>query len=357
MIKPKILVTNAHGKTGFATVMQLLAKGYPVRAFGQTRRPLTVTLKRAGAEVLIGDLADMATLHQAMQGVQRAYFCLPGMPNPLFAGVSFAIAAQAAQLEMVVSMGQWLSQPQHPAFATRVINLMDSILSWMPDVGVVTINPGWFADNYMAVLGSIAQLGLMPLPLGQGLNPPPSNEDIAGVIVGALVDPAPHIGKTYRPTGPALLSPEEIAATFAQVLGRPVKYMDISEKMFLKAMKVQGLSPFMQSQLRYFAEEYRRNTFGMGGPTNAVLALGGRPPETFETIVRRYVAQSSETQRTLANQLRAIRSFTQILITPVPDLDSYERRQNHPGVTEAAYSPEFAAWVESHSPEGAFGVT
>ena len=208
----------------------------------------------------------------------------------------------------------------------------------------------------MAVLGAIAHLGLMPMPLGQGLNPPPSNEDIARVIVGAITDPAHHLGKTYRPTGPDLLSPEEIAATFARVLNRLVKYQDISERIFLKAMKAQGLSPFFQSQLRYYAEEYRRNAFGLGGPTNAVLEVGGRPPEDFETIVRRYMAQRPEAQRSFANQLEAVWNFAQILITPAPNLDRYERRQNHPRVSQPAYAPDFEAWVESHGEEGSFGV-
>lgn len=356
MTLPKILVTNANGKTGFAATLQLLDKGYPVRAFVRTRRPNTTQLERAGAEIFIGDMADMATLNQVMQGIQRAYLCLPGIPNPLFSGVSFAVAAQATKLEVVVMMGQWLSHPQHPSFATRVTNLMDSVLSWMPDVDVVTVNPGWFADNYMAILEPIAQLGLMPMPLGQGLNPPPSNEDIARVIVGALTNPAPHIGKTYRPTGPKLLSPKDIAQTFERVLNRPVRYIDISEKMFLKALRVQGLSPFLQSQMRYYAEEYRRNAFGMGGSTHAVLEVGGQPPEDFETIVRRYVAHSPTVQRSTGNQLRAVWNLLQILWTPVLDVEGYERSQYLPRVSQPTYALEHKDWVISHCSEDTFGV-
>ncbi len=33
MAKPKILATSAAGKTGSAAVLQLLEKGFPVRAF------------------------------------------------------------------------------------------------------------------------------------------------------------------------------------------------------------------------------------------------------------------------------------------------------------------------------------
>ena len=58
----KILITNANGKTGFAATLQLLAKGYPVRAFGRTQRASTIQLEQAGTEIFIGNMADMATL-------------------------------------------------------------------------------------------------------------------------------------------------------------------------------------------------------------------------------------------------------------------------------------------------------
>lgn len=219
-----------------------------------------------------------------------------------------------------------------------------------------SINPGWFADNYMAVLPIIAQLGIMPLPLGQGLNPPQSNEDMARVIVGALTNPAPHIGNTYRPTGPTLLSPDQIAATFAKVLERPVQYRDISESLFLKAMQVQGFSLFMQSQMRYFSEEYRRNSFGIGGPTNVALEMGGQPSESFETIVRRYVSHSPNTHRTLVNQLKEIWRFAQILVTPIPDVERYEQHQNIPKVSQSAYAPDDTSWMESHGTADTFSV-
>ena len=120
--------------------------------------------------------------------------------------------------------------------------------------------------------------------------------------MGALTNPAPHIGKTYRPTGSQLLSPEDIAAIYAKVLNRPVKYLDISEKMFIKAMTARGFSTFLQSQLRYYAEEYRRNAFGIGGVTHAVEEVGGRKPEDFATIVRRYLGQSAVVKPSLGNK-------------------------------------------------------
>ena len=46
MLKPKILVTTAAGKTGFATAMQLLEAGYPIRAFVHRRSCHAIQLEK-----------------------------------------------------------------------------------------------------------------------------------------------------------------------------------------------------------------------------------------------------------------------------------------------------------------------
>ena len=58
MSKPKILVTGATGKTGGQVAAQLLAAGYPVRAFVRHDDARSAALKAAGADVVVGDLAD-----------------------------------------------------------------------------------------------------------------------------------------------------------------------------------------------------------------------------------------------------------------------------------------------------------
>ncbi|HTS80807.1 MAG TPA: NmrA family NAD(P)-binding protein [Myxococcaceae bacterium] len=150
---------------------------------------------------------------------------------------------------MVVVLSQWLSDVDHPALHAREKWLSSRVFDRAP-VDVVTVAPGWFADNDLAALEPIAQLGLFAMPLGEGLNAPPSNEDIGRVVAGVLADPARHLGRTHRPTGPSLLSPSEIAGAFARVLGRPVRYRSASLGLFLKVARSLGLSDFVLSQLR-----------------------------------------------------------------------------------------------------------
>lgn len=159
--------------------------------------------------------------------------------------MNFALAAADSRLEVVVSLTQWLAQPHHPSVATRQSYLTDRVFDWMPGVDTVTINTGWFADNCMAVLGTIAQLGIFPFPLGAAKTAPVSNEDIARVVVGVLTNPAPRVGKFYRPTGPELLDPHQLAAVYAKVLERRVKYQSLSDRMFLKALSAMGMDAHM----------------------------------------------------------------------------------------------------------------
>ena len=355
--KPRILVIGASGKTGTAVARQLLEKGYPVNALVRRHDHRSQALRDAGASIFLGDLVEPDDLRQAMRGVQRAYFIAPWSPTQLHGAMNFAVAAEDARLEVVVALSQWLAHPSHPSVATRQSYLTDRIFSGMTNVDTVTVNTGWFADNYMEVLSTVAQLGIFPFRLGEGKTAPVSNEDIARVAVGALVDPAPHVGKYYRPTGPELLDPHQLAAIYEKVLGRPVKYQELSEKMFLKALKSMGIAPYLVANLRHYIEDYRRGSFEEGAPNDVVLEVGGSEPEDFETITRRYVAANPMSRPSIANKLRAVAEFVKILLTPAPDLAAYERALNLPILRAPEYSVDNQAWRETHAVTGAFGTT
>ncbi len=345
MHKPIILVTAAAGKTGAAVTLQLLAKGYPVRAMVHREDARSERLKRAGAEVAVGSLEDLVDLQACLSGVQRAYFCPPLSAGNLRRATLFAWAAQEARLEIVVVLSQWLTDPLHSAIHAREKWLAGKVFDWAPDLDVVTVNPGWFADNYMAALEPITQFGIMAMPLGEGLNAPPSNEDIARVIVGALANPRPHIGKTYRPTGPRLLAPGEIAAIFGKILGRPVRYHNAPLKLFLKVAKALGYADWVIAQLYWFLQDYQRNAFGVGAPTNAVLDVGGEPPEEFEQIARRYIAASPCAQRSLGSRARAVRNLLKAVLTRAPNLEAIARHSDIPMVCHATLASDSTLWL------------
>lgn len=359
MIKPRILVTSAAGHTGSAAAKELLAKGYPVRAFVRRADSRSEALKAQGAEVFVGNLYDYNDLRRSMQGVQRAYHCPPFGPNLLHGNLLFAIAAEEAKLEMVALMESWNADPAHRSDFIREHWVSQQVYEWMPSVGLVHIAPGLFAFAYFLDVPTIRHLGLLLAPLGDGQNAPPSNEDIAACAASVVSDPDEHIGKFYRPTGSELLTPHDVAEVCGRVLGRRVRYRDVSTKMFTKAATALGLSPFEIAHIRHFVEEHRGGAFGIGAPTDHVERLTGRPPEPFADTARRYLDNPALVHRRfkVGGSLGALGTLLKTMLTRTPNLDAFERRLLAPMVREPRLAHESQAWLEGverfrHSAEG-----
>src|SRR6202049_4429283 len=165
MVKPRIIVTGATGKTGSVVVAELLKAGYPVRAMVHREDARSARLKAQGAEIAVADMSDVERVADALTDVQHAYYCPPFDPYMIQGAVAFAVAAKEARLEHIVGLTQWLASPSHPSLMTRQHWLVDRLFSMMPGVAHTVVNPGFFADDYLATIGSAVHLCLFPLLL------------------------------------------------------------------------------------------------------------------------------------------------------------------------------------------------
>src|SRR6266702_8426707 len=173
MLKPRILVTGATGKTGSVVVAELLKTGYPVRAMVHREDGRSVRLNAQGAENAVTDMSDVERVADALKDVQRAYFCPPFEPYMVQGAVAFAVAAKEARLEHIVGLSQWLASPSHPSLMTRQSWLIDHLFSMTPGVAHTIVNPGFFADDYLVPIGLAAHLGMFPWMYGDSRNAPP----------------------------------------------------------------------------------------------------------------------------------------------------------------------------------------
>ena len=347
MLKPRILVTGATGKTGRVAVAELLKAGYPVRALVHREDGRSAQLRAQGAEIAVADMSDVERVADALKDVQRAYYCPPFDPYMIQGAVAFAVAAGESRLEHIVSLTQWLSSPSHPALMTRQLWLVDRLFSMTPGVAHTIVRPGFFADAYLELTGFAAHLGVFPWIFGDSRNAPPSNEDIARVGVAALMDPARHAGKSYRPTGPELLGASDMAKAIGRAVGRSVRAVPIPTWLFMKAARMGGLPIDVISGVRYYIDDHKRGAFELCAPTSDVLDVTGQPAEDFETIARRYAALPRN-QRTFGNWLR---QFTQFVIAPLSpgfDLDRYDRELRRPFPSEPQFAPESKVWLNEH---------
>jgi NAD(P)H dehydrogenase (quinone) len=348
MIKPRILVTGATGKTGSVVVSELLKAGYRVRAMVRREDGQSAYLKAHGAEIAIADMSDVERVIGAMNDVQRAYYCPPINPYMIQGAAAFTVAAREARLEQIVSLTQWLASPSHPSLMTRQHWLVDRLFSMTPGVAHTLLNPGFFADVYLVTIGFAAQLGAFPWIFGNSRNAPPSNEDIARIAAVALMDPARHAGKTYRPTGPELLGAAEMAQAIGRALGRAVRVVPTPAWLFMKTARLSGFPIDVLRNVRYYIEDHKRGAFELGAPTTDVLDVTGRRAEDFETIARRYAALPRN-RRTLGNWIREFGQFLIAPFTPGYNFDRYDRELRRPFPFDAQLAPESEIWRSEHA--------
>ncbi len=350
MTKPTILVTGATGKTGAAVVSQLLERGWPVRAVVRTQDHRSERLRRMGADIAYADLFDYEAMRAAMRGTGRAYLCPPFHPHMMQSAVVFAVAARAEGIASIVTLSQWLASPSHPALSTRHHWLADRLFELLPDTMLTIVNPGFFADlPYMALLKYAALLGVYPMPAdGQSTDAPPSTDDIARVAVAALIDPVTHAGKTYRPTGPELLSLDDMIAIIGAVLGRRVRHIRLPMWMFFKAAGIDGYDAHGLAWMEHYFHELNTGTFAVNAPTTDVFTVTGRTPESFETIVRRYAA-SPQMRPTFGNTTRALTQFLSVPFRTGLDPARYERLLALPGTSAPLYDIQNERWKREHA--------
>ncbi len=352
MKQPKILVTGATGRTGRAVVDELLARSIPVRAVVHSKDARSAALEARGAEIAVADMFDPDQLLAATRGTQRAYYLPFYDPYMIQSVAAFAAAAREAGLEAVVSLGQWLASPDHPSLSSRQSWLMDQVFSMMPGVAHVRVNPGYFADNYLVMALYAAHLGVFPTITGNSKDAPPSNEDIARVAVAALLDPQKHAGKRYRPTGPALLSGDDMAEILGRVLGRKVRRVDMPWRLFLKGARKQNIGAFLMTGLRYYVEDHKQGAFAWGAPTSDVLEVTGRPAEDFETTAHRYAARP-EAQRNFGNWVRTSADFMSTPLAAGYNPERLERELRAPKPPAPLMAMANERWKAGHTPSAA----
>ncbi|MBV8930096.1 MAG: NmrA family NAD(P)-binding protein [Mycobacteriaceae bacterium] len=292
-----ILVTGAaggtQGSTGFHVTRSLLEQGLPVRAFVHRLDERSDRLGALGAEVFEGDLHDVRSVRAAMAGICRAYFAYPVQEGLLEAAGIVAYAARSAGVEQVVNLSQWLQpgEEQPTPHQTRHW-LVERILDWA-DVGAVHLDATVFYENLRAwALGSLSQGGVIALPWGPETTAIPlvGAEDVARVAVAVLTAPLLPAGTVVRLMAGGVTN-TEITDAIGTVLGRPVRYVEITDDQWASAASRAGVNPIAVEHLthlwryiRALAPEYQ----ALYHTTDAFERLTGQPPKSLAEFLQEH---------------------------------------------------------------------
>jgi uncharacterized protein YbjT (DUF2867 family) len=284
MNQRKYLITAATGKTGVYTVNQLLKDGHAVRAMVHSEDERSEALRKAGAEIVVGDLLEHDDVLRAVDGVTAAYLCYPVRPGFIQATAYFADAAQRAGLDVVVSMSQISAREDSESHAARDHWIAERVLDWS-GVPAVHLRPTLFSEwlTFPWVRDLLVEEGKIAMPLGDGRHAPIAAEDQARVISAILTNPSAHVGKTYALHGPVEFNQQELADELSRILDRRIVYSPATLEEYREHLNKFGLPEFVVQHFLAIAVDYQNGIFA--GIDGVIGQITGQAPQTVEQYV------------------------------------------------------------------------
>ena len=294
MAKP-VLVTSAaggrQGKTGRHVSEMLLKRGIPVRAFVHKIDERSEHLRALGAEIFEGDFLDVRSVQRAVHGTSSVYFAYPVQDGLLDATAAMAVAAREAGITRLVNLVMLQSSVDAPTPRMRQNYLSEQVFEWA-GIGAVHVRATVFYENLASLVRlSLPAQGAVRLPWGkeQTVLPLVAGEDVARVALGLLTSPSLMPGTAYPVIG-SVISLKDIIVTFARVLGKDVRYQEISDEQWRSEALARGLNTHalehlssLWKALRAAGLDPERARFAV---TDTIEKLGGAKPKTFEAFVR-----------------------------------------------------------------------
>src|SRR5262245_20295887 len=265
-----ILVTGAAGRVGAIgrKVTELLLKqGKAVRAMVRNEDERAQALRDMGAEVVVGDLLDLESMHKVIPGCETRYFGMSVSDTYLAATVNVAAVAKHHDVKAFINMSQMtLSQmsvtettasPQH-----RLQWLAEQALDWS-GLPVVHVRPTVLCEGFFMIFtsDSVRESNQIRLPLGDGKTSPVAVGDVARVLAALLANPQPHMGKIYHLTGPQSENMHFYAQEYSNAVSRPVTYQDISVEAWRNALLERGLPAYLVKHLAAMADLHRAGRY------------------------------------------------------------------------------------------------
>jgi NAD(P)H dehydrogenase (quinone) len=150
------------------------------------------------------------------------------------------------------------------------------VLEWS-GVPTVNVRAAIFVENPILTWLALEPLGNgeLRLPFGAQRFAPIAGYDVAELCVKILVNPAPHISKSYELTGPELKDMHEFAEDCAAALGRQVTYVPDDVETWNERYVDSAMAAYP-----HIAEHLKDLTRLVAGVSEQLETLLGRPPKT-----------------------------------------------------------------------------
>src|SRR5215469_7793501 len=219
----RYLITGATGDVGARVVDLLMRSGQRPRVLVRDEQKARSRF-RDGVEVRVGDLEDEDSLQASLHGMDGLFLVNIGPRIPVrdelaarvakASGVKHIVKLSSMDVQHGLAIGAWHEQGEAAIRASGV--------------PFTFVQPTGFMSNLLAWAPAIKAEGVVRASTGDGRRAFIHSEDIAAVVVQALMS-RHYVGQALPITGPKALSFAEVTARIGAAIGRPLTFQPISD--------------------------------------------------------------------------------------------------------------------------------
>jgi uncharacterized protein YbjT (DUF2867 family) len=239
-------ITGITGNIGGELARILLAAGRPVRAVVRDAAKGEAWAQK-GCEIAVADVNDAAALAKAFKGAEGVFILMPPVfdPSPGFAearafAANMKYALETAKPGKVVYLSTIGADATQENLLTQH-TIVEQVLKGLA-LPITILRPAWFMENASWDVGPARERGVVPSFLQPLDRPVPmvATADI-GQLAAELIQENWTGSRVVELEGPKRVTPNEIASTFARLLGREVKMEAVPRETWESLFVAQGV--------------------------------------------------------------------------------------------------------------------
>ena len=239
-------VTGITGQIGGVIGHTLIAAKQPVRAVVRDAGQGQAWADR-GCEIALANIEDTASLTTAFWGAEGVFVLvppnfdpLPGFPEARAIGATLQSALTAARPARVVYLSTIGAQASQNNLLTQH-SIIEKAIGDLP-IPIVFLRPAWFMENSSWDVAPARAQGIIPSFLQPLDKPVPmvATADIGKVAAG-LLQQTWDGHRIVELEGPRRVTPNEVAATFAMLLDKPVQMEAVPRESWETVFRSQGM--------------------------------------------------------------------------------------------------------------------
>ena len=248
-----IVVTTPTGSIGRQVLDNILDRGQPIRVIARdpSRLPPRVNER---VEVVEGSHSSVDVVNKAFAGADAVFWLVPPDPHAPSIDAAFVDFARPAadairghevkRVVAVSALGRGTAMARNAGYVTASFAMEDLIAS--TGVGFRALTMPSFMDNILRQAEAIRTRGIFFSPIsGDRKLPACATRDVAAAGASLLLDPSWTGRGHVAVLGPEDLSFNDMAEIMTEVLGKPVRFQQITFDAYKATLTQRGMSDAM----------------------------------------------------------------------------------------------------------------